>query len=999
MKNYYTPAYGAGLFMLLLYLYSGQAYGQTTYPLSGTVTDTTGQVIPGVHVQRLGTPQGTTTNFEGQYSLAVQASDSLMFTYLGLTPQRIAVNGRQELHVHLQPDQEALDAVVINAGYYSTTREESTGSIAKVTAKEMEKQLLSSPLEALQGRVPGVVLTQSSGLPGAGVNLQIRGQGSLRSRANYPLYVVDGVPIQSTPIPSVNGLYPANVGFNPLSSLNPDDIESIEVLKDADATAIYGSRGANGVILISTKQGLAGKPQFSIDVRSEVSQVSNQLALLHTEDYLAMRREAFANDEVEPTVANAPDLVLWDQDRYTDWQDKFIGNSAYSHQVSAALKGGSKAMQYRLSGRFRDEETVFPGDFGTQSANVGLHLSQGAPDDAFQAQLSVNYAYQDQSFFNASSLMNTLLTLPPNAPALYDEQGNLNWELDEQGNPTFSNPMALLLQEYSAQTHNLVSNAVLEYEVLPDLRLKANLGYTRIERQEETIYPREAISPAYLETSESNTQTGSLIRTSGIVEPQVLYELEAGASRLQLQAGLTFQQRNERQQQLFGSGYASDALLGSLAPAAEVRLLRDDEEEYRYTAVFGRVGYQYKQRYLLNLTGRRDGSSRFGPGKRFGNFGAIGAGWIASREAWFQQVLPFINFAKLRGSYGITGSDQIGNYGYADTYSPISLFAGSLSNGGLLPSRLANPNYAWEENRKLEAAIDMQLWKNRLQFSVNWFRNRTDNQLIGYNLPATTGFGSVQANLPAEVENKGWELSLSGSPIATDEWHWEIGANISFPSNTLVAYPELESSSYAYQYKIGEPLAIRQLYRYEGIDPETGTYAFTDINGDGVLTPEDYAETAFLGREYYGGLNSSLRYKGFSLDVLVEFVKQQGVGTRGLFAYPPGFRYNQPAGVVEGGENRAEYTQSFGNYMPYSRSSSSELNIEDASYIRVKSLSIAYDLPKSFLRKTGILRTQVYVRGQNLWTFTDYSGLDPQVPGSTNLPILKRLALGLSINF
>lgn len=995
-----------------------------TGSISGVVTEAeTGEPLVGANVFIKGTTKGIATNVEGRYTLDGLEPNmyTVVVTFLGFERVEREVNVMDgevtTLNIAMKETIGELGEVEVNAGYYSVSDRNRTGNISRVTAAEVERQPVTNVLQALQARMPGVEITQESGIPGAGMRIRIRGQNSIRSEANYPLYIIDGVPVSSVPIRSEggsfgNGTVARTQGIDPLNTLDPNNIESIEILKDADATAIYGSRGANGVVLITTKKGRAGKTSLDVSVESGAGKVSNMMDLLNTAQYLEMRNEAFTNDGVTPTESNAPDLLLWDTTRDVDWQKELFGGTASYTDMQASVSGGTDQTSYRISGSFHNQTTVLPGDSRYNRASVQFHANHTSEDQKFRMSLSANYGVDNNRLFGGTGddIVRSALTLPPNAPPLYDEDGNLNWAVDQFGSPTFENPVALLKRTQEVAVHNLVSSAVFRYEVLPGLEVKTSLGYTDFTLNDVMIDPLSSYDPFLLSLGflEDQTFVSNQTNNSWIIEPQVIYNTAFGDSRLDVLAGTTWQESSSTGRLLRGEGYLSEELLGSLNPASQVSLGYDSNSLYRYNAIFGRIGYNWKEKYLLNLTGRRDGSSRFGEDRKFGNFGAVGAAWIFSEEPFMTENLSFISFGKLRASYGTTGNDQIGDYGYLDTYRSIEL-GNSRGDGGLNPVRLANSDYRWEMNRKLEAALELGLVEDRVLVAASWYRNRSSSQLIGLPLPSITGFTSVQANLLATVQNTGWELEMTARNIQSGNFYWTTSVNLTIPRNELLEYPDFEESPYANTLVLGEPLTIQKQYQYVGVDPTTGLYQVLDVNEDGLINQDDRISIVDQSRKYYGGLQNTLQYKRWELDFLIEFVNQKGrdyflffgnsIAPPGM--YNPGFSAgNVPIKVWEnrwqqpGDETDVQkFTQSFANLTPYNRASTSNHGYVDASFIRLKNISLSYQFPPDQLAEASI-----YIRAQNLFTWTDYFGLDPQNPYG-GLPALKMITGGVQLRF
>ncbi|RYE50054.1 MAG: SusC/RagA family TonB-linked outer membrane protein, partial [Sphingobacteriales bacterium] len=484
--------------------------------VTGTVSDAQG-ILPGVNVKIKNKPVGTFTTDAGTYQITASPHDVLIFSALGYTTVEVVVGDQNIIDVSLLEDAMALQEVVINAGYYKVKDKERTGSIAKITAKDIETQPVTNFLATMQGRMAGINITQQTGTAGGGFNIQIRGQNSVRRGGNAPLYIVDGVPYSSEDIGNGLSMTIMSMNSNPLNTINPSDVESIEVLKDADATAIYGSRGANGVVLISTKKGKSGKTTFNASVSQGFGNVAHFMKMMNTEQYLAMRAEGFANDGITEYPTNAYDINgTWDQNRYTNWQKKLMGGTSKINNAQASVSGGSEQTQFLVSGTYGSEGTVLPGDFGYSRVNVRSTLAHATKDNRFRMTFAAGYSFQD-NHQPSTDLTIEGWRLAPNAPALYDEEGNLNWE-----DSTFSNPLALLRGLSTSSTRDLVTNTTLSYNFFENLIVKANMGYTDLSHHESSTFPSTLYDPAYGVGSETSymfyTDTG---RQSWIVEPQL----------------------------------------------------------------------------------------------------------------------------------------------------------------------------------------------------------------------------------------------------------------------------------------------------------------------------------------------------------------------------------------------------------------------------------------------------------------------------------------------
>src|SRR5690606_16265968 len=498
---------------------------------------------------------------------------------------------------------------------------------------------------------------------------------------NYPLYIVDGVPINSEPIDDYtqlgghSNLIDPGIGIDPLSTINLADIESIEVLKDADATAIYGSRGANGVVLITTKKAgmLAQKTQVKARWYSGIGQVERREKLLNSEQYVAFRKAYLNNigfDENNPLYPNyAKDLINWDTSRYTDWQDELLGGTAEFSNLNISASGGNGNTSFRLTGGYSDQGTVFPVDINYKKLTVGVKINHTSENKKWNLQFSGNYGNDKTRSTPTADIMSAIY-LPPIAPKLYNEDGNLHWkEWEKIGSSSIYNPLRSKHKMTTANTNTLVANLTLSYKIWKGLAFKTSMGYTENNREAVSKLNLLYYNPSKRGVGSNLTATtiDHAKRNSWIVEPQITYTANLFKGALDVLVGCTFQSSENTSTTAYGRGFVDESLSGDLSASDYTLALGGRMEEYKYQAIFGRVGYNWQQKYYLNLTGRRDGSSRFGPGKRFSNFGAIGAAWIFSEEPLFKGN-SWLSFGKFRGSYGITGSDQIGDYQYIDSY-------------------------------------------------------------------------------------------------------------------------------------------------------------------------------------------------------------------------------------------------------------------------------------------------------------------------------------------
>ncbi len=950
--------------------------------------------LAGVNVLIKGTTVGTTTDADGRYSIQTEDNAVLIFSFIGFQSYETQVNGRTVIDVALAEDSKKLDEVVV-AGYWLVDSKEQTGNISQVTAKQIASQPVVNPLQALQGRVPGVQISQITGVPGDGFSIQIRGLNSIRgSGANDPLYIVDGVPFSSTTLFGSGGAIVRSA--SPLSSINPADIQSVEILKDADATAVYGTRGANGVVLITTKKAVQGRTKFDVNVYTGIGTMSRQLDLLNTSQYVAMRKEAFKNDGVTPTLANAPDLLLWDTTRYTNWKKELLGGTARLTSAQASISWGNSSTQFLFSGGYMKQTTVFPGDFNYQKGSTHFNIGHTSANSKFTFGFSTSFV-ADRNFMPGSDLTALTIDLPPDTPEIYTPTGALNF-----ANSTFSNPYATLRKSYTNVSRNLISNLNLAYAILPGLRVKVSGGINYLSTDEKSLNPIAAQNPANNPTGSNNNSHGSI--TTWIAEPQVDYQRAFGEGKLTALAGMTFQQSVRDKTGFFAAGYINDTQLDNMAAAASLTPTVT-YSEYKYNAIFGRLNYTWRERFIVNLTGRRDGSSRFGPDNRFANFGAVGAAWIFSKEGFIKNLLPGMSFGKLRASYGLTGSDQVGDYQYLDTYSSTT---NSYQGGkGLIPTRLANPNYGWEENKKLELGLELGFIDDRVFLSASYYRNRSSNQLVGYSLPVITGFPSIQNNLPAEIQNTGVEFVLNTVNIRKGSFTWTTNFNMTFPENVLLSYPNILGSSYANTYTVGRSLYVVKKFKSLGVNQQTGLYAFEDTDNNGTLSAP--ADTQFIketNTSYFGGIQNSFQFGKFEFQFLFQFVKQNGTNYLINLISAPGARSNQPTYVLSRWRSPGDiadiqrFTQTGpGTTVYLSTSQNGDNVVSDASFVRLQNVSLSYTLPLNISNKVAAEKIRFYAQGQNLLLITDFRGADPESQNARTLAPLRLVTLGAQLTF
>ena len=988
----------------------------STYPrfqtvhITGTVYNDAGQPLAGANVTIRQTEKGTITNARGDFDLGnVPVGNTVIISYVGYAPEQVKVKEAASVKIYLKAAKNELDKVVIQA-YGKTTERLQTGDIATVSSAEIEKQPVLNPILALQGEVPGLNIQATSGYASAPVKVELRGRTSLDNGfPSDPLYIIDGVPLTVVEVSGESGYDQGSVGFlqnggltgpaigqSPLFSINPADIESISVLKDADATAIYGSRGANGVILITTKRGKAGKSKFTLTGQQGATKATKFWQMLNTPQYLAMRREAFKNDGITPDPSTAYDLMVWDTTRYTDWQRYLLGGTGQYTQLQGDLTGGDPRTVYRIAAGFTrsvNGNTISGAD---TKGNLTFSLDTKSANQRLGASILATYGVSRSNLI----AMSGPITMAPNAPPVYDSLGNLNyagWSPNDRNYP-FGN----IKSPYTAKTNFINSSIELHFEITRGLVIKTNLGYNYGQTGQTSYKPIASQDPALRPLGVS--QFGNNNNRNWIIEPQLTYDASLGKGKLSALVGATEQDTYTEGQYVVGSGYTSDALLRTITNAPQ-QYASDLFAEYKYAALFGRLNYNWEDKYILNLTARRDGSSRFGPGKQYGNFAAAGLAWIFTEEHWMPK-LKFLSFGKLRASYGSTGSDNVGLYQYLTRWSSNGLqpYAGITP---LNPLQHANPDYQWQVNKKLEGAIELGFLDNTINLNVAYYRDRCGNQLIDFPLPYFTGFPSVTGNLPAVVQNSGLEFRVSAKIIHTKSVTWSVRWDMGINRNKLIAFPNLATSFFAHSFIVGQPLNLTRLLHYTGVDPQTGQYTFEDRNHDGVIStnpgPTDDRFVHDLTPKYLGGWGTDFSYKGLQVSVFFSYIHQiaQNAIAQGA---NPGLDQNQPTLILGKEWKQPGDIASVARFTTQPQQSDgwfygSDAGYSDDSYMRLRYVSLTYNFSEQFVHKAALQNASIFLRGDNLLVITRYKGLDPEVHNFGSLPPEKIVTAGITLTF
>lgn len=980
---------------------------QETY-VSGTVMDEKGVTLTGVIVKEL-SPEGnaTTTDLKGRFVLKVSTKNATVrFSYMGYKAVEIQVASvSYPFELKLIPQLNDLDEIQVTA-YGNTTKRYNTGNITTITAKDIEKNPVNNVLEALQGKVPGLFIQQATGQPGGAFSMRLRSASNFNTGSAEPLVIVDGVRYPSGTLPmNTNAQYDTGSflqGGSGLNYINPNDIERIDVLKDIDATAIYGSSGAYGVILITTKKAKTASTMITANIYSGVSLKGKMAPILNTQQYLMLRREAFKNDALEPGATDYDVNGTWPEDRYHDWRTAFLGKAAMTSNANFSYSGGSNNTSFLINGSLRNTGNIQMHRGANRDGSVRFNLNTKSNDKKFDLSISGSYmgSKNDMVPYDFSSYANSVA---PNAPYPLTNKGEVNWS--EVGD--WEKGIGNINRTYLNTTNNLLSNLTLNYRPNDHIVLNTIIGFNNLKGRELSTVPSTTFNPA--STSVYNTNVGLLNNfdtQSLTVSPYAEYKnVVWNKGELSVKFGGEINQNTRRSNAITGTGFPADALLSNPALGAS-KTYNITDNQYRSIGMYGIVKFVWDKKYMLDINGRRDGSIKFGSSRRFGNFGSAAVGWIFSEERGIKELMPWLSFGKLRASSGLVGGDKIGDYQYLSTYSVLNqTYGGEI---GFYPTSLSNPLLEWEKNFNSEGAIELGFFKNRISLDASYYLNRSSNQLISQPLSMVTGFGKYTLNSDALLRNTGLEISLSSVNMDHKEFKWNTRFNISLPDSKILKMPS-QSSIYS-NYVLNKSVNGIMTYKYAGVDPQTGTYTFTNAKGEtgefvGGLSQADKTEFVELDPTYYGGLTNTVTFKNFTLDFSFTFTKRMGKSLMGQSGLPMGYygtngstiwldRWQKPGDMT----NVPKVSTTIMNYLSVLNFNDSNGAYEDATYARLQNVSLRYSVPADLLKKLKLKQLTVYLQGQNLLTLSKYGGLDPENLNASVLPPMRIFTAGINLN-
>ncbi|ADB40207.1 SusC/RagA family TonB-linked outer membrane protein [Spirosoma linguale] len=1005
---------GTILGLALLVLLPGYLFAQQLRITGRVTSQQDGLPIPGVNISVRGTTNGVSTDANGNYSITVSGSSAvLLLTSIGLVQQEITVGNRTVINVQMKEAVNELSQVVVT-GYNTTQRKDITGSIASVSPDKFKDIPVASFDQALQGQAAGVQVTQSSGTPGGGLTVRVRGNTSI-SASNRPLFIVDGVPV------SDGGLSGREFGGqtdNALSLFNPNDIESIQVLKDASAKAIYGSRAANGVVLITTKRGKAQKTSFTADVQRGLTDVVKRPDLLNSVELLELQREAVTNAGLDPDKLGLIKGVTDGQN--TDWIDAVLRRGVYQ-QYQLSTQGGNDRTQFYLSGSYRDEQGVQLNNQFTRYTGQ-LKLDHKATDKlSFGTNVTLSRALNKRvkgDNFLDGVYSGAMKSLPYYSP--YNEQGRLYGPADAEypGFPNFNPVAQAVLPRFNAYTVKILAGLYAEYEILQNLRFrsKVNIDYNNV--TEDQFEPSTTAIGGFL-SSVGGQGYGVFINQSSstFVNTNTLtYNFQlAEKHQFNALAGVEILQATARDGNVQGRLFPSDDFT-YINSAGIVDQGGSSVTNNGLLSTFGEVRYSYDEKYLATITARYDGSSRFGQSRRFGVFPSASFAWRISSEK-FMERFRFLSDLKLRTSYGFTGNERIGDFQFLGTWASVT-YSGATGVG---PATLANANLQWERTREANIGLDASFFNGRLNFIVDAYDNLTDKLLFAQPIPQTTGFSTVQGNI-GKVSNKGLELTISTVNV-NKAVRWSTDLNLSHNVNKVVELASTEPVLRGYQGNgvattnvviPGQPLGTFWGLKFLGVDPATGDAIYDDKNGDGRITPADGQVIGNAQPKVYGGLTNKISWKGIDLSALLQFSYGNSIlnfSNQTLLNSGADIQNNQTRQALKRWRKegditsvpRYEYQNTYNNY-------TSSRFVEDGSYLRLKNVSLGYNIPKTWINKYKVANARLYVSATNILTWSRYSGADPEVStldGSTTaqgidfftFPQIKTVLVGATLSF
>ncbi len=1062
LPNFVRTGYRQWVLFSLLVAVTQFGYAQSI--ITGIVTDAAnGDVLAGTTVQVKGTNVGATTDAQGKYQVSLPtAGKTLVFSFIGYQPLEIAVGNRSVVNAQLTATDNALSEVVV-VGYGVQNRRDITTAIGSVKARDLANQPVASFDQALAAKIAGVQVSQTSGAPGAALSVRVRGTGSI-SAGNDPLYVIDGIPLSRDTkfaTGSTNTQFPDNP-INVLSTINTDDIESIEVLKDASASAIYGSRGSNGVVLLTTKRGKEGKTVINYDSYVGVQQVSKKIDLLNAYEYSQLSYEAKNNAYLDrnptgkPTDSNdirnkgvgAPSTLIQPEIvpylsgtpglTNTDWQDAIFRSAPITNHT-LSISGGKDNVKFYVSGNYLDQRgVVISSGYKRYSARANVDVKSGRL--SVGVNLNPTYSYHDlvkaEGPYLGEGVVGLALQAAPifpvtNADGSYNF-GNNGWGY---GATSILNPVAIANQVSDKLSQlRVLGNVYAQYDIAKGLSYRLSLG------TDINTFQRDYYRPSTLEIRDrkgASTPTGfsrAQNFVNWLVENTLNYNRSFGLHTVSALAGFSSQKDRRVANELTATNFPNDLVY--TLNAGQVSSGSSDIQEWSLLSYIGRVQYDYNGKYLLSAAIRADGSSRFGRNNRYGSFPSVSAGWNVSQEPFLKSV-SWLSDLKLRASYGLTGNFQIPNYGSVSLLNYQNYILGNETIvSGLAPGNSANDKLKWEKTAMFDIGFDVSFLRNRLNLTVDYYNANTSDLLLNVPVPRASGFSTELQNI-GKVNNQGVEFTL-GTRQTFGRFRWDASANIAANRNKVIALgpsgdPIIVAGGVAgaqFITQIGHPIGEYYTMIYDGVFknqaaidayPHTtttrpGDFKFIDNNGDGKIDfSSDRAVTGSYFPKFTFGFTNNFAYRGFDLGVAV-----QGVQGHKILNLIRRYVYNLEGNgnLYRGSLDRWQSAENPGNGLVNranrlasgSNGEISTWHIESGSYVRIRTITLGYTLPTALLQKVHLSRARLYVTTQNPFTFTKYLGYNPEVnsrPDSAlssgedygTYPLPRTTSVGINLSF
>jgi len=1003
----------------------------------GTVVDQTGESVIGASIQVKGTTQGTITDIDGKFSLGVPDKKSvIVVSFIGYATKELQVDTSKPMSIVLEEDTKVLDEVVV-VGYQEVRKKDLTGSVAKADMNELLNTPVGSFDQTLGGRIAGVNVSSSEGTPGGTMNIVIRGNNSL-TQDNSPLYVIDGFPVEDAAI---------------ASTINPSDIESLDILKDASATAIYGARGANGVVIITTKKGKVGKAQITYDGSVTMHHVTRTIPMMDAYEFVKLQAETYP-----ASIANSTGGYLmeyqgkqWTLDDYRDifqydWQDEIL-RTALQHNHNIRLTGGTEGVRYNASVSYYNQDGIL--------LNSGYERFQARANtvikrDKLDINLTTNYSRSIQtgstpSETSYSGMNNLFYSVWGYRPVTYPNKSMeslLNDVMDEaidSSNDYRFNPIRSLKEEYRKYyINNLQLNGYVSYEFIKGLKLKVSGGYTYDARKNDQFNNSNTRYGGPTSTDKVNAQIIRNERLTWLNENTLTYQTNIKKKHFfNSLVGITFQNSDYEYYSLKSTHIPNESL--GMAGMADGTLSSSSslKSSWSMMSYLARLNYNYKSKYYATASFRADGSSKFSKKHRYGYFPSGSLAWNFMEEEFMAPIKKVVGAGKLRVSWGLTGNNRIGEYDYyallqmlkekqGDYISNGSIpsgvypFDNDMSSVGMVPVSLPNEDLKWETTEQWNVGLDLSFFNERLNFTADVYRKTTRDLLLEASLPLVSGYYSATKNI-GKVRNDGLELSLSTVNVQTKDFTWTSDFNIAFNKNEVLELAENQlslttaarfdqnyNSQPSYIAKVGLPMGMMYGYIYEGTykyddfvksgnsytlkdnvpyfsseaNTQPGMPKYKDVNGDGIIDTND---RTIIGRGlpiHTGGFTNSFTYKGFDLSVFFQWSYGNDImnANRLFFENAGGKKdLNQFASYA----NRWTPENPESDIPAATKSASNNVIssriIEDGSYLRLKTVTLGYTFPKALIAKAKLSNARVYVAAQNLWTWTSYSGYDPEV--------------------